>query len=107
MSAEIPVVLVDASNTLRNLGRPLSKVQDPVPTLPPVSTLPGKTNGYGEVTRAHRSVSVSDAGERFSMGRFQSELFPIPGPICDTRNLDQVFGYSARYDGRNEFLYEA
>ena len=102
----LPVALVDASNQLRNLGRPLTKVQDPVPTLPSISTVQGKVGAYGELTRAHRSIAVSDAGDSFSMSRFASEVYPIEGPVCDMRGPFQQFGQPSRYDGRDPIVYD-
>jgi hypothetical protein len=97
----VPVALVEASNQLSNLQRPLSKVPDALPSLPPVSSVPGRVGYYGEVTRAHRSVAISDAGMAFNTARMQSEVYPIEGPICDLRGTFQVFGESSRYDGRD------
>ena len=97
---------VDDSNFLRNLGRPLSKVPDPAPTLPPLSAVPGRVGAYAEVTRAHRSVALSDAGEQFSQSRFASETYPIQGPLCDMRDINQVFGLPSRYIGRDPVVRE-
>ncbi len=97
----VPVALVEASNALTNLQRPLSKVQDTLPPLPTVSSIPGRVGQYGEVTRAHRSVSMSDAGLSFNTARLQSEVYPIPAPLCDLRGTFQVFGEPSRYDGRD------
>lgn len=105
MSTTIPVALVDASNQLYNLGRPLAKIQEPVSTLTPISAIPGKISGFGDTTRTHRSVSLSDSGEGFSMSRFNSEVYPIPGPLCERRGVDN-FGAPTRYDGRPEFLVQ-
>lgn len=102
---ETQVALVDASNMLQNLGRPLTKVETSVPQLPDFSKVPGKVGGYSETTRVHRSVGLSDAGERFAMGRLESEVYPIAGPLCDMRNTNQVFGQPSRYDGRQDFLF--
>lgn len=106
-TTEIPVALVDSSNALRNLGRPLTKIPTPLPTLPSISRVPGKVGAYGDVTRVHRSVALSDSGEGFAMDRLSSEVYPIPGPLCDMRGTFQIFGCPSRYDGRNEHIYEA
>lgn len=102
--ASVPVALVEASNQLSNLQRPLSRVQDPLTKLPAVSSVPGRVGQYGEVTRAHRSVATSDAGLAFNTARMQSELYPIEGPICDLRGTFQVFGEATRYDGRDPYV---
>lgn len=100
----VPVALVEASNALTNLQRPLSKVQETLPPLPAVSSVPGRVGQYGEVTRAHRSVAISDAGMAFNTARMQSEVYPIDGPICDLRGTFQVFGEPSRYDGRDPMV---
>lgn len=97
----VPVALVDASNTLTNLQRPLSKVPETLSPLPAVSSVPGRVGQYGEVTRAHRSIAISDAGLSFNTSRMQSEAYPIEAPICDLRGTFQVFGEPSRYDGRD------
>ena len=106
MSTEIPVALVDASNFLYNLGTPLSKVQAPVPQMPALSRVPGRAGAYGDVTRAHRSVGISDGGEKFAMDRMAAEVYPIQGPLCDMRGTYQVFGQPSRYDGRSQYVYD-
>jgi hypothetical protein len=105
MSTTVPVALVDASNQLFNLGRPLTKIQEPASTLPPLSSVPGKITGFGDSTRVHRSVALSDAGEKFNMSRFTTEVYPIPAPLCERRGVE-TFGAPTRYDGRPVFLVQ-
>lgn len=105
-SPSLPVSLVDASNELTNRGRPLSKVQDTLPPLQPFSAVQGRAGAYGETTRVHRSIAVSDSGESFFMGRIASEQYPISGPLCDLRGPYQVVGESARWEGRTPIIYE-
>ena len=105
-STDIPVSIVDASNQLRNLGTPLSKTQEPVAALPEISTVPGRVGVYGEVTRVHRSIALSDAGQSFAMGRLDSEKYPIEAPLCDLRGTYQQFGQPSRYDGRDPVIFE-
>lgn len=106
MSSAVPVSLVDASNQLRNLGIPLSKTPEPVASLPEVSRVPGRVGAYGEVTRVHRSIALSDSGESFAMSRIESEKYPIDAPLCDLRGTYQLFGEPSRYDGRDPVIYE-
>lgn len=106
MSTSLPVALVDASNQLQNLQRPLSKVPEPVAQLPEVSPIQGRVGAYGEITRAHRSVTLSDGGQGFLMGRLDSEKYPIDAPLCDLRGTFQVFGQPSRYDGRDPVVYD-
>ena len=104
---DVQTRLADASSQLRGLQRPLSKVEPPVPALPLISAVQGKTGAYGETTRAHRSVFLSDAGDQFSQSRFASEVYPIPGPLCDMRGLYQVIGQPSRAEGRDPFVIDA
>ncbi len=106
MSSAVPVSLVEASNQLKNLGIPLSKTTEPVAPLPVVSAVPGRVGAYGEITRLHRSVALTDAGQSFAMGRIESEKYPIEGPLCDLRGTFQQFGEPSRYDGRDPVVYE-
>lgn len=105
-STNVPVSLVDASNQLRNLGIPLSKTPEAVAALPEASVIPGRVGAYGEITRVHRSVALSDAGQSFAMSRIDSEKYPIEGPLCDLRGTYQLFGEPSRYDGRDPIVYE-
>lgn len=101
----VPVALVDASNQLNNLDRPLSKMTAQPSSMPSISSVPGRMGQYGEVTRAHRSVAFSDAGMAFNTGRLESEVYPIPAPLCDLRGTFQVFGEPSRYDGRDPAIH--
>jgi hypothetical protein len=101
----VPVALVDASNQLQNLGRPLSKLTVEPASMPSLSAVPGRVGQYGEITRTHRSIAMSDAGMAFNAGRLESEVYPIPAPLCDQRGTFQIFGEPSRYDGRDPVIY--
>ena len=102
----IPIALVEASNQLYSMGIPLTKTPKPVSSLPSMSRVQGRAGAFGEMTRTHRSIAVSDSGEGFAMGRISSEVYPIPGPLCDMRSTYDVFGQPSRYVGREPAVYE-
>lgn len=107
MSFENAAQIAEASNLLLGLGRPLQKIDNEAPGMPQWSPVPGKLGAYGEGTRVHRSVFLSDAGNSFNMSRIESEKYPIPGPLCDMRSLFQVTGAPSRYEGRDPMITDA
>lgn len=93
--------LTDGFNLLSGRGRPLSKIQTPVDSLPyEQSPLPANLWDYGATTRRHRSVVAPDHGMVLSQSRFESERYPISYDCLVDGRQDHIFGGNTRFYGR-------
>lgn len=99
--------LVESSNLLLGIERPLSKLGKPVEPLPMNSPLTGRLGGMGDTTRMKRYVAQSDSGYGDSSRRFWSEWYPLAAPYCDTRDNGGVLGEASRLIGRDPVVKKA
>lgn len=94
---------VEASNYLTNRGVFLSRVPEletGAPQYAPAHRPATNVSGFAEVTRRRRASALGDAGKGFMESRLESEVYPIPGPIC----LDVMVGESSRMQGRDPLI---
>lgn len=89
--------LAEDSSTLLGLGRPLRKVPLPAPSIRENSRIPGKLDSsvaWAENVRLRSSVAYDDNGAAFTLGRIESEYYPIPA--CEISDVRRVAANPAR-----------